>query len=73
MMMGRQPLSLLDIDPTHSLGELLRVVAELSAPHVLDEIRVELRLGRPTVTHLRVLPIALNVVGAGASDRIDNV
>ena len=76
MMMGRQPLCLLDIDPAHALGELLWVVAELSVPHVLNEVRLELHLDRTSVTlvvHLIIAPKALNVVGAGASDRIDKV
>ena len=49
---------------------------ELSVPHILNEVRLVLRLGLATVTlvvHLIVLPIALNVVGASASDRIDKV
>ena len=44
--------------------------------HVLNGIRLELHLDRPTetlVVHLIVPPIALNVVGADASDRIDKV
>ena len=45
-------------------------------PHVLNEVRLEFHLDRPTVAlvvHLIVPPIALNVVGADSSDHVDEV
>ena len=53
--------------------ELDWIVTELCMPHVLNEVRLELRLGRTTVTLVRVLAIALHMVGTGSSDRIDKV
>ena len=53
------------VDGAHMLNKCLHVLVVSRSPHVLDEVRVQLRARRPVFTFislLRVLPIVLYVI-----------
>ena len=64
------------VDGAHMLYKCLHVLVVSRSPHVLDEVRVQLRARRPVFTFislLRVLPIVLYVISTRPRVAVDKI